>query len=220
MEKTILIAPFNGPLASAIAEEARAAGWTVALAYADAAIREGGAAIGGPEADARALSYTPSSFVSVSAMILQAATALGHIDAAVLIGDPSTVRAGFPGERPGELGAIVEAQCAGPLYLARELSRRFDARRAGSIVLVTPERPRDAAPGPVASLVWGAFEGLGTGLFALAAGAPWSAYGVLEASALPERAAQFVLALLQDQKGSKAGRWIRHTGKSGIFGTV
>lgn len=219
VKKTILIAPFNGPLAAAIAAQARASGWTAALALAGGPRPDAQEAPEGADADSLALSYTPSSFVSVSAMVLHARNALGEIDAAVLVGDVSAIHAGFLGERPGELGSIVEEQCAGPLYLARELSHRFDARKSGRILLLAPERPRDAALGPVASLVSGAFEGLGAGLFTMAESAPWSAYGVLEASGLPERAAQFVLSLLDDPKASKSGRWIRYTGKSGIFGT-
>ncbi len=222
MKKTILIAPFNGPVAAAVAAEARAAGWTLALALASAreprseakesADRESG--------DSFTLSYNPASFVSVSAMVHEARNALGEIDAAVLVSDPAAVRADFTAGRPGELGAIVEEQCAGPLYLARELVRRFEARKSGRLVLVAPERPRDAALGPIAALAAGAFEGLGEGLFTSAQGASWSAAGVLEASGLPERAARFVLALLEEKRPSKTGRWIRYTGKSGIFGAT
>jgi NAD(P)-dependent dehydrogenase (short-subunit alcohol dehydrogenase family) len=218
VKKTILIAPFNGPVAAAVASEARGAGWKLAIALARAPRRETQEQVEETDGDSFTLSYNPASFVSVSAMVHAANNALGEIDAAVLIADPTRFRADFTAGSPGELGALVEEQCAGPLYLVRELVRRFEARKAGRILLLAPERPRDAALGPVASLAAGAFEGLGGGLFTMAEGAPWTAYGVLEASGIPERAARFVLALLEEQKASKAGRWIRHTGKTGIFG--
>jgi len=218
VRKTILIAPFNGPVAAAVAAEARAAGWTLALALAREPKSEAKEPADRESGDSFTLSYNPASFVSVSAMVHEARNALGEIDAAVLIADPAAVRADFTAGRPGELGAAVEEQCAGPLYLARELVRRFEAHKSGRIVLVAPERPRDAALGPLASLAAGAFEGLGEGLFTSAQGASWSAAGVLEASGLPEKAARFVLALLEEKRQNKTGRWIRYTGKGGIFG--
>ncbi|MGO8692191.1 MAG: hypothetical protein ACLQMF_00840 [Rectinemataceae bacterium] len=220
MKKTILIAPFNGPIAAAVASEARRSDWTLALALAREPRRDTQEQIEENDGDSFTLSYNPASYVSVSAMVHEAKNALGEIDAAVLIADPAHFRADFGSGRPGELGAIVEEQCAGPLYLARELVRRFEARKSGCLLLLAPERSRDAALGPVASLAAGAFEGLGEGLFTMAAEAPWTAYGILEASGLPERAARFALSLLEEQKASKAGRWIRHTGKTGIFGAI
>jgi len=218
VNKTILIAPFDGPVAAALAAEAHAAGWATALALA-------GETESRPQKDEPAdrlkslrLAYNPASFISVSSMILQARNTLGSIDAAILLGNGMTIQGGFGGDRPGELGAAVERHSIGPLFVARELCRIFDQQRAGRILLLAPERPRDAAIGAAASLVAGAFEGLGTGLFTMAESAPWKAFGIFESGGAPERVARFALATLEDPKASRAGRWIRHTGKAGIFG--
>jgi hypothetical protein len=235
VNKTILIAPFDGPLATALAAEARAAGWSAALALAPARAaatparpageaREGGAADEARAAPAgpgtAALPYDPESFVSTAALVAAAYNALGDIYATVIVDAPAAKGIELASCRPGELGSFAAARCAGPLYLIREMARRFEARKGGRILLLAPERPRDASQGPAASMAAGAFEGLGRGLFAQAEGASWSAFGLVDASGQADRAARYALALLEDPKASKAGRWLRYTGKSGIFGAM
>ncbi len=220
MAKTILIAPFDGPLAAALASEAGSEGWSVALALSR------GPSAGSAEVSSEAgrsvraitIPYDPRSYVSASSLVLSAMNALGDLDAAVLVFDPTAAKADFLSGKPGELSALVEERCSGPLFLARELVRRFEGRRAGSLLLLAPESPRDAAVGPVAAMADGAFAGLGTGLFSAASGASWSAFGLRDSSGQSERAARYALELLGEAKGAKAGRWLRFTGKSGLFG--
>jgi hypothetical protein len=215
VSKTILIAPFAGPLAAALAEEAGAASWSAAIGLARGEAAEGASGAGGAAA---AIAYEPRSFVSASTLVLSAENALGQLDAAVLVFDPAGAKAELLGAKPGELAALVEECCAGPLFLAREIVRRFEARGAGRLLLLAPESPRDAAPSPAAAMAEKAFEGLGMGLFAAASSASWSAFGVRDASGQPERASRFALELLSEPKPSKAGRWLRYSGKAGIFG--
>jgi hypothetical protein len=223
VKKTILIAPCGGPLATALAAEAMAELWSVAQAQVRSQSSPKAAAADAPVQGsapglAATLAYDPRSYVSAASLVLSAVNAIGELDAAVLVFDPSGAKADFLSGRPGELSALVEERCSGPLFLARELARRFEARGSGSILLLAPENPRDAALGPAASMADGAFEGLGSGLFAAAAGAPWSAFGLRDASGQSDRVARFALELLSEAKSSKAGRWIRYTGKGGIFG--
>jgi hypothetical protein len=226
VNKTILIAPFDGPLAAALSTEAGQAGWSVALALARTAplseaeglaASHSGAADEGAET-AVTLYYDPRSFVSASSLVLSAENAIGAIDAAILVFDPAAAKADFLSAKPGELSGLVEERCSGPLFLARELVRRFEARRSGRLLLLAPENPRDAALGPAAALADGAFGGLGAGLFAAAAAAAWSAYGLRDASGQSDRAARYALELLSETKPSKAGRWLRYSGKGGLFG--
>jgi hypothetical protein len=213
VKKTILIAPFDGPLAAALAAEASSDGWSVALALVRGLAAPADAAPG-----FLTLAYDPRSYVSASTLALSAQNALGELDAAVLVFDPAAAKAEFLSSKPGELAGLVEERCSGPLFLAREIIRRFEARKSGSILLFAPESPRDAALGPTAAMADGAFEGLGTGLFAAAAGASWAAYGLRDASGQADRAARFALELLGEAKPAKAGRWLRYSGKGGIFG--
>jgi hypothetical protein len=227
VSKTILIAPFDGPLAAALAAEAGAAGWSAALALGhgtgggDAGGKAAEAneeAAAGRRADSVTIAYEPRSFVSASTLVISAENALGPLDAAVLVFDPADAKAEFLGAKPGELAALVEERCSGPLFLARELVRRFEARGSGRILLVAPESPRDAALGPAAAMAEKAFEGLGLGLFAAAVSTAWSAFAIRDASGQSDRLARFALEILSEPKPTKAGRWLRYSGKAGIFG--
>ena len=223
MNKTILIAPFDGPLAGALAQAAREAGWAAALAVAprpraaEGARREEEAPAG---AGCVALPYDPASYVSAAALVASACNALGDIEVAVLLADRRAGPADLAACKPGELAALVGGACAGPLYLVRELARRFEERRSGAFLLLAQERPRDAEAGPAAALAEGAFEGLGRGLFARAEGAAWRAFGVTDASGQPDRAARYALSLLDEGRTAKSGRWLRFTGKPGLFGSL
>lgn len=220
--KTILIAPFEGPLAAALAERALAAGWKAAFGAA----RRGSGGSAGPSegrkaaetADAAVIPYNPRSCASVAALVLSAQNALGGLGAAAIVAPAAGTKAQFPADKPADIAELVDERCAGPLYLARELARLFEERGEGRMLLFAQESPRDAEAGPAAALAYGAFEGLGTGLFAASSGTVWSAYGLRDSSGLPDRAARFALELLEESRPARAGRWMRFSGKSGLFG--
>ncbi len=227
MKKTILIAPFDGPIAAALAAEARASGWRVVLALRP----EGGEGpvpthapddTNGPSLapalDSIVLSWNPGSFVSASTLLVAARTQAGEIDAAAIVADPAALRVDLLGGRPGEVEDAVLRATLGPAFLARELARRFGERQGGDILLFMGEPPEDAPSAPAVSLAAGAFRGLGEGLFAAAREAPYAVYGVLEKSGAPDQAARFALRLLDERKSGKSGRWLRFGGKAGIFG--
>lgn len=234
MSKTILIAPYAGAHAAALVERANAEGWRTALAGArvtDGAARSQKSASGiqksaqdaertpAHPSESAFIAYDPRSCASASALVLSAANALGgRIDAAVIMSDTISEKADFPAGKPADIAQLVDAHCAGPLYLARELVRRFEEQGFGRILLFSLESPRDAEAGPPAALVYGAFEGLGRGLFAASSGKTWNAYGLRDAGGQPDRAARFALELLEEGRPARAGRWIRFSGKSGLFG--
>ncbi len=234
MSKTILIAPFAGAHAAALAERAHAEGWRTALAGArgvDGSSRSQKSASGIQKSaqdaehspvypsESAFIAYDPRSCASASALVLSAANALGgRIDAAVIMSDTISEKADFPAGKPADIAQLVDAHCAGPLYLARELVRRFEEQGFGRILLFSLESPRDAEAGPPTALIHGAFEGLGRGLFAASRGKAWSAYGLCDASAQPDRASRFALELLEEVRAARAGRWMRFSGKSGLFG--
>lgn len=247
MKKTILIAhpgeapsadaPYGGPLAAALVAEARAAGWTVALALkadprAAAAApaskppkqaapggeaTEPAASLDGRE-EAKVLAWNPASYVSACALALAAKNALGEIEAAIVLSEPAALGADLLADGPGKAETAIGEATLGPALLCRELARRFEARKSGALLLLGEEPPEDAPLGPVAALAAGAFRGLGEGLFAASAEAPYDVYGVADRGGLPAEAARFALRLLEEGKSGKSGRWLRYGGKAGIFG--
>ncbi len=237
MNKTILIAPFEGPLAAAIAQEARNSFWSVVIARPQGARPDvdspaqtrgedggGGAvqgnavtALGDGGSDLVSLPWNPASYVSASALILGAKNAFGDVDAVVILSEAEGFHIDLVGGKPGEVEATLHRSVIGPALLVRELLRSFEARKAGSLVLV--EREIDTkSQGPAGGLVSGAFRGLGDGVFAAAKEAAWEAYGILDKGESPADSARFVLRLLEERKNGKSGRWLRFTGKGGLFG--
>jgi hypothetical protein len=211
VKKTILIAPYEGPFAAALAREALAGGWAVAVARTDQA----GAPTADLPADLVVLPWNPSSYISASALVLAAKNAFGELDAAVLLFEPERPGLDLVGGKPGEIENGLHRAAIGPALLSRELLRSFETRRAGGLVLV--DRATEA-PGPAAGLAAGAFRGLGEGIFALASEAAWEAFGIQDKCENPADTARFALRLLEAKKGGKTGRWLRFTGKPGLFG--
>ncbi len=215
----MLIAPFEGSFAAAMAAAAQAAGWKTALAD-----RQGGRDDKAPEAleGSMTLPWNPASYISAGALCLSAASALGEPDCLVLICDPEPDGVSLFDGSVGQLGSSIEASVSGPVFLAREMTRRFEARKSGKILLVSVQAATGASaalsPGAFSTLVNAAFQGLGEGLFRRARGAEWSAWGLAERSAKPDAAAEFALRLLDEQKTTKSGRWLPYNGKAGLFG--
>jgi hypothetical protein len=225
VDTTILIAPGEGPLALALAAEARQAGWKCALAVkagdpapaaqALSSPGSGAASRAEPVSDKLSFSWNPASYVSASALAIAATAAIGEIEVLALVADPATALPDLLLATPGAAAAGIESACLGPALLAREMLRRFAARGRGRILLLCAEQPADAPAGPAAALAAGAFRGLGDGIFATGGHAAW---GVIDASGQVELAARFALRLLDEKKAGKTGRWLRFTGKPGIFG--
>jgi len=225
VKKTILIAPSSpSPLAAALADEARTAGWRVVLVRTVLAQGEAsqagasGPALAHPEdPDFLELPVNPSSYVSVAALLLSVRNAFGDPDAAVLVQDPSAFRLDLLGGSAGEVETSLHREALGPALLAREVLRGFSGRGSGSILLACVEA--EGGPlGPAASLVAAAFQGLGDGIFAAAKESAWEALGVLDKGSNPQETARFCIRLLGESKGGRSGRWLKFTGKPGLFG--
>ena len=217
MNKTILVAPYEGPLAAALVSEARAAGWTVAVAGVAGGAGPSSAT---PEGVA-AFPLTPGSYISSATLFMSVRNALGDPDVvAVLSGGgagSAVAGADLVGGGPGEAEAAIQRGTLGPAMLVREALRCFGTKKAGRLVLLGAESEGETL-GPAAALAAGAFRGLGDGVFVASREAPWEAFGILDKGENPAEAARFVLRLLEDGRGGKSGRWLRFTGKPGLFG--
>jgi hypothetical protein len=234
VNKTILVAPYEGPIAAALVSEARAAGWRVAIATvaggagADPSAAPAGTAAsvdaapqGAAPPDVAAFPLTPGSYISSTTLFMSVRNALGDPDVVAIVSGGvaggAARGADLVGGRPGEAEAAIQRETLGPAMLVREALRGFGARKAGRLVLLGAESEGEAL-GPAAALAAGAFRGLGDGVFVASREAPWEAFGILDKGENPVEAARFVLRLLEDGRGGKSGRWLRFTGQPGLFG--
>lgn len=213
----MIIAPAEGETAGAIASVAASAGWKVVPAELPP---RRGDALGEVRAGTDRLVWNPASFVSAGTLALTAAKSLGPVDAVVILSSPADADRSLFGGSPGSIASALEAFVQGPAYLTREILRLFDGQRSGKLLLVSiePQSEGEGGRDAFASLVNGAFRGLGEGIFERGKGAAWTAFGIVEKSGKPGTVAEFALRLLDDSKASKNGRWLPFNGKAGLFG--
>ncbi len=213
----MIIAPAEGETAGAIASVAASAGWRVVPV---ALPPRRGETLAEDHARTDRLVWNPASFVSAGTLALTAAKTLGRVDTVVILSSPVDADRSLFGGSPGSIGAALEASVHGPAFLTREMLRLFDGQRSGKLLLVSVEPLPEGEGGrdAFASLVSGAFRGLGEGIFERGKAAPWTAFGIVEKSGKPTTVAEFALKLLDDPKASKSGRWVPFNGKAGLFG--
>ena len=226
----MIIAPGEGSVASAIAEAARSAGWRVILARRSdpsdipasaRSVSPKSAAQPAPGEGEAFLNWNPASYVSAGALAIKASS-MAPIDALVLVSEPETGGPALFDGAPGNLAASLEEATLGPVWLAREMIRRFESGKTGGLLAVSVESPEEAqrVPGEGAwsAFVSSAFRGFGEGLFDRARGARWKAWGIADRSGKPEALGAFAIALLEEGKEAKSGRWLAFNGKPGLFG--
>ncbi|HUX40010.1 MAG TPA: hypothetical protein VMV83_02495 [Rectinemataceae bacterium] len=228
MAKHMIIAPGEGASALAIAESARSSGWRVTLARSSGLAERSANPKAGPaatQASSRGkdsiLDWNPASYVSAGALAIKAFS-LEPVDVLVLVSEPEKGGPALFDGAPGSLAAGLEEATLGPIWLAREMIHRFEAGKSGRVLAVSVESPDESqgVPGERAwaAYVSSAFRGFGEGLFDRAQGARWKAWGIADRSGKPEALAAFAIALLEEGKEAKSGRWLPFNGKSGLFG--
>ena len=226
--KNMIIGPGEGAAASSIARAARAAGWRVLLARASGGAEAAGPKAGHPRSplppisgEGDILAWNPASYVSAGALAINA-SALGDIEALVLVSEPENGGPALFDGAPGSLASRLEEATLGPIWLAREIIRRFEAGGGGRILAISVEGPDEAqrVPGELAWAAYlrSAFRGFGEGLFDRARNARWKAWGIVDKSGKSEALGDFAIALLEEGREAKSGRWLPFNGKSGIFG--
>lgn len=236
MQKTTLALPAQHPAALAYLSEARVAGRLAALAAFGRPGPDGktaGGEPGGPDSvwaaapDAEdraeraaqaALSWDPLSFLSSRALVLEAENRLGgRLDELVAFADPPELAGALAEAAPRDIEAWTLRWAAGYAQLARESSKRFRERGAGTFVLVIGERD---GRGALAAMAYGALRGLAEGLAreAAAPGSRWRFIALRDESGQPDLVARHVVKLL-DEPPKDCSKPFRYSGRSGLFGT-
>lgn len=141
MEKNLLIAGKELPAGAEFAEKMAAAGFHV-VAAGDAREKKPLPADGITVAP-----WNRSSAISARSLVIQAETAVGPVNNAVLYFDGPAYAAQFASFSPDECPRVLDAAVAGYEYLAMEILDRFERRKMpGKLVFVLKRHPcaRDA----------------------------------------------------------------------------
>lgn len=230
VKKTTIVAPYDDPLALAVAGEARVLGRSVAVLLpvstptrerkkvgrerpAEAAPEPGSAV---PEE--RPIAWNPPSFVSARTAVLEASVRFGSVDEAVLVLSLGPA----PGltAKPSEIEKILQDRVLSFIWLVRELLTHFSARGtaggSGRLILVLADRgqsPRD----PVAAAAFGALSAFAASLAETPPDAPYDVWVVQDSCPQDDLAAQYLSRILQAPPERRPGRVLRFTGKNPLF---
>lgn len=231
MKKTTIVAPYDDPLALAVAGEARVLGRSVAvLLPVSGAAREGkkvgrdrpaeaaAPAPGSSALEERPIAWNPPSFVSARTAVLEASVRFGSVDEAVLV--VSLGPAPGLAAKPAEIEKILQDRVLSFIWLVRELLTYFTARGpaggSGRLVLVLADRgqsPRD----PVAAAAFGALSSFAASLAETPPDAPYDVWVVQDSCPQDDLAAQYLSRILQAPLERRPGRVLRFTGKNPLF---
>lgn len=233
MKKTTLVAPYDEPLARAVAVEARVLGRSVAALLPGSGdsreTRKGkrgeseeagdrGAGPHGHAPEEASIPWNPPSFVSARSAVLDASVRFGSVDEAVLVVSPRPA----PGlaAKPSELERVLQDRVLSVLWLAREILTHFTARGSsagpGRLILVLADRgqaPRD----PVGAAAFGAVSAFAAALAESAPDAPYDVWAVQDSCPQDDLAAQYIRRILEAPPERRPGRALRFTGKNTLF---
>jgi NAD(P)-dependent dehydrogenase (short-subunit alcohol dehydrogenase family) len=180
-------------------------------------------AAAGGAANARIpLSWNPGSPVSARSLALAAENRLEHVDEAILICAPPSVRRRAEDLVPGELETLVNDHIKGWFFLVRELALLFKERNQGALSLVLSDIGAGGGKDEAADLLGpsaaASFRALAQGLLTGSFNAPYQVFA-FSSSEIGEDAsfASFIFKIMEEDSRRNSGKWHKY-GKLGLFG--
>ncbi|MDR1947813.1 MAG: hypothetical protein LBQ38_00300 [Spirochaetaceae bacterium] len=222
MTRGILIAGTESSLSAAISGEAGRRVEQFAAAFIPSHISDPG-----PERLAAEgsrlipLSWNPGSPISARALVLAAVNRLEHIDNAILVCTPPSVRRPADELSPGDIEAIVNDYIKGWFFLVRELTIHLKTRGAGTLALVLSDigtaGVRDETVDLMGPSVAASFRSFAQGLLAASFGKPYATLAFSTETGEDAGFASFIFKHVDEGGRRSSGKWFKF-GKLGIFG--
>ncbi|MDR1106019.1 MAG: hypothetical protein LBL44_06655 [Treponema sp.] len=232
MTRGILVAGNESPLLAALAAEAARRVESLAVASIQNRLQEGAPA---PEVPVRpdagtssdsgariSLSWNPGSPISARTVILSAENRLEHIDEALLVCAPPSMRKSVADLPARDVEILVNDHIKGWFLLAKELASVFRSRRAGTLGLVLSDLPSLGGKGEKADLLGPAaqasFRAFSQSLLVSSFDEPYVSLGFSYSGAGEEGPfASFVFKTLDESSRKNNGKWYKF-GKFNLFG--
>jgi hypothetical protein len=224
MTRGILIAGIESSLSAAIAAEAGKRVEKYAAAFIpnrlSGPVREASAGPG-PNPAKIPLSWNPGSPISARTLTLSAENRLDHIDEAILVCIPPSLRKAAEDLAPAEIEIAVNDHIKSWFFLAKELTEAFQARGSGTLALVLSDTGLEGEKGDAADLmgpsVAASFRSLAHGLLAASPGKSYQTMAFSSDTGEDAAFAAFIFKVIDEGGKRNAGRWHKF-GKLGIFG--
>jgi hypothetical protein len=223
MTRGILIAGTESSLSAAIVAEAGKRVERAAAAFIPSHIAEPGPERSQTAAGAAKLiplGWNPGSPISARALVLAAINRLEHIDDAVLICTPPSIRRQAADLNPGEIETVVNDYIKGWFFLVKELSAYLKNRENGTLALVLSDIGVPGARDDVVDLmgpsVAASFRSFAQGLLAVSFGKPYCTLAFSSETGEDAGFASFIFKHIDEGSKRSSGKWFKY-GKLGIF---
>jgi hypothetical protein len=223
MTRGILIAGLESPLFAAIAAEAGKRTEQYVAAFIpnrlSAPVREravmhpvGGSLI--------PLSWNPGSPISARTLILAAENRLEHIDLAILVCTPPSLRRQPEELALADIDMVVNDHIKGWFFLVKELTAAFKAHNGGTLALVLSSAGMEIEKGEIPDLAGpsatASFRSFSDGILVSSAGKPYTALGFSHETGDNAAFAAFIFKILDENGKRNSGKWHRY-GKFNFF---
>jgi len=167
------------------------------------------------------LEWNPSSPISARTLVLAAENRLEHIDEAILICSPPSVRSKASDLSFSDVEIMLNDQIKGWFFLVKELASIFNSRRRGTLVLVYPNIPsvtsRDEASDILGQPVLASFRAMTQGLLSSAHAESYTTMGFSTSDAGNEGAFASYLFKSLDETTKRSNGKMRKFGKFSFF---
>jgi hypothetical protein len=167
------------------------------------------------------LDWNPGSPISARTLVLAAENRLDHIDEAILICTPPSVRC--PAEQlvPADIDIVVNDHIKSWFFLVKELAAAFKTRNAGTLALVLSDaglgnEKRDA-PDLMGPSVSAAFRAFVQRLLAAASNKPYQTLAFSSETGEDAEFAAYIFKIIEENNKRNVGRWHKY-GRLGLFG--
>ncbi|MDR2740822.1 MAG: hypothetical protein LBB98_01530 [Treponema sp.] len=167
------------------------------------------------------LDWNPGSPISARTLVLAAENRLDHIDEAIVVCAPPSVRR--PAEQlvPADIDIVVNDYIKGWFFLVKELTAAFKARNVGTLALVLSDtgsgnEKRDI-PDLMGPSVSAAFHAFVQGLLTTAPGKPYQTLAFSSEIGEDAEFAAYIFKIIEENNKRNLGRWHKY-GRLGLFG--
>ncbi|MDR2185923.1 MAG: hypothetical protein LBO80_09725 [Treponema sp.] len=168
------------------------------------------------------LSWNPGNPVSARSLALAAENRLEHVDEAILICAPPSVRKRAEDLIPGELEVLINDHIKGWFFLVRELALIFKERGRGILSLVLSNIGSGGGKDETADLLGpsaaASFKALAQGLLSGSLNESYQTLAFSSSEAGEDASfASFIFKIMEEDNRRNAGRWHKY-GRFGLFG--
>jgi hypothetical protein len=167
------------------------------------------------------LDWNPGSPISARTLVLAAENRLDHINEAILICTPPSVRRPVEHLAPADIDVVVNDHIKSWFFLTREIIAAFEARSAGTLALVLSDvdigGEKKDAPDLMGPSVSASFRAFVQGLLAAAPNKPYQVMAFSSETGEDAEFAAYIFKIIEENNKRNLGRWHKY-GRLGLFG--